>query len=138
MQAWACVDKQFMRLSEFTLCQGLILPSRMEGGNQLEEVSRSGAADQKQRDTIKGGVDYGQVEPLRPPEGSQPGERVFFGEGSDNQPPPETPNKVRNLSPAVRGREIYWTVMSRVLPSQYDCEPSGLSLRSLTATKSCL
>jgi len=39
--------------------------------------------------------EHTQVEPLRPPEGSQPGERVFFGEGSDNQPPPETPNKIQ-------------------------------------------
>lgn len=66
---------------------------------------------------MKGGGEFGQVEPLRPPEGSQPGERVFFGEGGDNQPPPETPNKVRNVSPAVRGREICWTEMSRDLCS---------------------
>jgi len=35
------------------------------------------------------------VEPLLPPEGSVVGERVFFGEGGENQPDAESPNKVQ-------------------------------------------
>jgi len=34
------------------------------------------------------------VEPLRPAEASEPGERVFFGDDGANQPDPESPNKV--------------------------------------------
>mmetsp|Transcript_410 Transcript_410/g.1054 ORF Transcript_410/g.1054 Transcript_410/m.1054 type:complete len:253 (-) Transcript_410:377-1135(-) len=35
------------------------------------------------------------VEPLLPPEGAVVGERVFFGEGGENQPEPDTANKVQ-------------------------------------------
>lgn len=42
-----------------------------------------------------------QVEPLRPAEGSQPGERVFFGEDGSEQPAPESPNKVRMPTTSV-------------------------------------
>ncbi len=34
------------------------------------------------------------VEPLTPPEGAAPGERVFFGDGGQDQPEAESPNKV--------------------------------------------
>ncbi len=34
------------------------------------------------------------MEPLRPAEASEPGERVFFGDDGANQPDPESPNKV--------------------------------------------
>jgi hypothetical protein len=36
-----------------------------------------------------------QVEPLEPPAGARPGERVYFGEGNDKQPAPAEPNRVQ-------------------------------------------
>lgn len=36
-----------------------------------------------------------QVEPLEPPAGARPGERVFFGEGNEKQPAPAEPNRVQ-------------------------------------------
>lgn len=35
------------------------------------------------------------VEPLTPPQGAQPGERVWFGEGNENQAAPAEPNRVQ-------------------------------------------
>ncbi|KAK9811587.1 hypothetical protein WJX72_006591 [[Myrmecia] bisecta] len=36
-----------------------------------------------------------QVEPLMPPEGAAVGERVYFGEGGEQQPEADSPNKVQ-------------------------------------------
>ncbi len=36
-----------------------------------------------------------QVEPLEPPASARPGERVWFGEGSQAQPAPAEPNRVQ-------------------------------------------
>lgn len=40
-------------------------------------------------------AEHTQVEPLLPPEGAQPGQRIHFGEGDgSDQPDPMTPNQV--------------------------------------------
>lgn len=48
-----------------------------------------------------------QVEPLRPAEGSQPGERVFFGEDGSEQPVPESPNKVRMPATSIHFAQAF-------------------------------
>lgn len=59
--------------------------------------------------------EHTDVQILMPPEGAAPGERIFFGEGNEDQPPPATPNQVH--------KKKMWTKLQPLLKTNGDKVP---------------